>query len=124
MGLRGASHVPTRMPRRGGNWGLPRRGAAPPDRGGRCPAEPVMALLDRIEHFPQSGGSIRPCILTVSLWRAAWSKYHLNDAETTVGKGPQLHRELPLRHSKNATPPGRAVPACRRPRSTWPVRPR
>ena len=29
-----------RMPRRGGNWGLSRRDAAPPDRGGRCPAEP------------------------------------------------------------------------------------
>ena len=28
------------MPRRGGNWGLSRRDAAPPDRGGRCPAEP------------------------------------------------------------------------------------
>jgi hypothetical protein len=34
------SPIADRMPRRGGNWGLSRRDAAPPDRGGRCPAEP------------------------------------------------------------------------------------
>jgi len=51
-----------RMPRRGGNWGLSRRDAAPPDRGGRCPAEPGRSCEPGTDAY-SIRWCIRPCAL-------------------------------------------------------------
>ena len=88
---------PERMLRRGGNWGLSRRGAAPPDRGGRCPAEPEKGLRARYGRLLNQV-VIRCCALNVRLQTSLRSKYHLNDAEPTVVRGRLLHRELPRQH--------------------------
>jgi hypothetical protein len=75
------------MLRRGGNWGLSRRDAAPPDRGGRCPAEPLWGLFCEPELISSIRWFIWPCVLNVSLSRVTLTNYHLNDLAPALRQG-------------------------------------
>jgi hypothetical protein len=103
-------------------------GAAPPRRSAAGPRGEVpggaFGLVRPGPDIYSFRWFIRPCILNVRLSGCIWVKYHLNDPQTIVVRGLQLHRELPLQHSKNAIPLDQAAPADLPPQSAWPVRPR